>query len=218
MNELLKPSLHEGDLVLVGVTPQPRDLEIARLLGWYRIPLRFAPKIVSVDWVAFYQTAAFGKEHQWRIEFVAPLKGVELVRRRDLLRDEVGHPRAEEEYYKLQIGGVQALAQPIPAGRWKRITFLYTTGELMMRAKTINDLVVRSEERVVLWRSLREKALKGNLYQPEELPEFDLDEQTLALLGDLKYLVEKKQIWEDLVNSEELSHKEVRPTKLMDST
>jgi hypothetical protein len=209
MSELLRQSPHEGDLVLVGVLPQPRDLEIARLLGWYRIPLRFAPKIVSVDWVAFYQTAAFGQVHQWCIEYIAPLKGVELVRRRELLRDEADHPRAEEEYYKLQIGGVQALAQPIPAGRWKRITFLYTTGELMMKARTINDLVVRSEERVVLWRSLREKALKGNLYQPEELPEFDLDERTLAWLGELKYFAEHNQPWEGLVNdAEKLSHKD----------
>ena len=175
-----------------------------------RIMLRFAPKIVSVGWAVSYQTAAFGWEHQWRIEFVAPLKGVELVRRKELLRDEVEHPRAEEEYYKLQLGGVQALAQPIPAGRWKRITFLYTTGELMMNAKTINDLVVRSEERGVLWRSLREKALKGNLYQPEELPEFNLDEQTLVWLGELKYFAEHNQSWEDLVTCEnKLSHKGV---------
>ncbi len=83
MSELLRKSLHEGDLVLVGVVPQPRDLEIARLLGWYRIPLRFAPKIVSVDWVAFYQTATFGSKHQWQIYHTAPLQGMEVVRRNE---------------------------------------------------------------------------------------------------------------------------------------
>ncbi len=31
------------ELILVCVLPRPRDLEIARLLGWYRIPLRTAP-------------------------------------------------------------------------------------------------------------------------------------------------------------------------------
>jgi hypothetical protein len=46
------------DLILVCVLPTPRDLEIARLLGWYRIPLRTAPKVVAVDYLAFYQPAA----------------------------------------------------------------------------------------------------------------------------------------------------------------
>ncbi len=40
-------------LMLVAVMPSPRDLEIARVLGWYRIPLRFAPKIIQVDYLAF---------------------------------------------------------------------------------------------------------------------------------------------------------------------
>jgi hypothetical protein len=29
-----------GDLVLVAFLPQPKDLEIARVLGWYRVPWR----------------------------------------------------------------------------------------------------------------------------------------------------------------------------------
>ena len=41
------------DLVLVAVLNNKRDLEIARVLGWYRIPLKTAPKTVGVDWLAF---------------------------------------------------------------------------------------------------------------------------------------------------------------------
>jgi hypothetical protein len=44
------------DLVLVAVLKNKRDLEIARLLGWYRIPLKHSPKTVAVEWLAFYQT------------------------------------------------------------------------------------------------------------------------------------------------------------------
>lgn len=173
-------------LMLVGILPERRDFEMARLLGWYRIPLRFAPKIVSVDYVAFYQTAAFGKEHQWRIETYAAVKGVELTTRRELLRDEPDHPRAGEEYYKLQLGELIPLAKPILAGKWKRITFLYTTGELFYKAKTINDLVVKDAEREVLWRSLRERALQANLYREEDLPEFPIE----AALFDLqRYMI-----------------------------
>jgi hypothetical protein len=48
--------IHPTSLILVAVLNNPRDLEIARLLGWYRIPLRSAPKVIAVDYLAFYQT------------------------------------------------------------------------------------------------------------------------------------------------------------------
>jgi hypothetical protein len=175
-------------LILVGILPGRKDLEIARLLGWYRIPLRFAPKIVNVDVVAFYQASVFGREHQWRIESFASVRGVELTTRKELLKEEPDHPRANEEYYKLELGPLQVMGTPILAGKWKRITFLYTTGELFYRAKTINDLVVKTEERMVLWRSIRERALQGNLYRAEDIPEFQLDPAILALLGDFNHL------------------------------
>lgn len=56
-----------SDLVLVCLLPEPRDLEIARVLGWYRIPLRSSPKIVAPDYLAFYQPSSFGGEHKWRM-------------------------------------------------------------------------------------------------------------------------------------------------------
>jgi hypothetical protein len=170
------------DLVLVGVLPAPRDLEIARLLGWYRIPLRTAPKVVAVDLLAFYQPASFGRAGE-RIEFVAPVRGHELTRRGDLLREEAGHPRADEEYYKIQIGTLERLPRPIPAGKWRRLTFLYTTGEYLLKANTLNELVVNTDERAVLWRSLRERAETTQLYKTD-LPALDLPAEILtALLG-----------------------------------
>ena len=179
-------------LILVALIPKPRDMEIARLLGWYRIPLRSAPKVVNVDYLAFYQDSAFGTNHRWRIEMIAQVRGQELTTRGELLRDEANHPRAHEEYYKIQLGPLEPLPQPVLAGNWKRVTFLYTTGELLRSAKTMRDLVVRSEERDILWKSLRERALKGNQYQAEQLPEFDLDPILLAMLGDLNMIKEQQ--------------------------
>ncbi len=173
-------------LVLVAILPARRDLEIARLLGWYRIPLRRAPKVINIDALAFYQTGDFGPEHRWQIEHFSEVRGHELTTRQELFRDEPEHPRAHDEYYKLALGPLQTLPQPIPAGRWRRITFLYTTGDLFPSARTINDLVVRSEDRQGLWRSLRERALQGGEYRPEELPEIAIDPALLALLGQLK--------------------------------
>jgi len=163
--------------------PEPRDLEIARLLGWYRIPLRWAPKVVEVDYLAFYQTAAFGEQERWRIQYFAEVRGHELTTRGELLRDEPDHPRAREEYYKIQIGPLMVLPRPIEARKWRRMTFLYTTGEYLSQARTLNDLVVKSEERQVLWASLRERALSRGRYQTSELPDMDLDADLLELLG-----------------------------------
>ena len=175
---MLKPT----DLILVCLLPTPRDLEIARLLGWYRIPLRTAPKVVAVDYLAFYQPSAFG-ERGGQIEFISQVRGHELTTRGELLRDEADHPRAKEEYYKIQLGGLEKLSQPIAADKWKRLTFLYTPGEYLLHAKLLNDFVVQNEEREILWKSLRERAENEQLYKVD-LPDVDIPpEMLMALLG-----------------------------------
>ena len=170
-------------LILVAVLPSPRDLEIARLLGWYRIPFRTAPKVVAVDYLAFYQPASFGQEGG-RIQYVAALLGHELTTRGELLQTEADHPRAAEEYYKLQIGPLERLARPIPADKWRRITFFYTTGEYLLKAQTVHDLIIQSGERQLLWQSLRERAGQSQKYASTKLPDLDVDPLILAgLLG-----------------------------------
>jgi hypothetical protein len=170
-------------LILVVVLTKPRDLEIARLLGWYRIPLRSAPRVIAVDFLAFYQTSVFVAD-KWRIEYLAPVRGHELTTRAELLQDEPGHPHASHEYYKIQLGPLLKLPKPILASKWRRITFFYTTGEYLLQAETIDDLIVASEERSILWQALRERANQDELYHGESMPGEDLDDALLAsLLG-----------------------------------
>jgi hypothetical protein len=182
-SQLPKPS----DLILVAYLPDPRDLEIIRLLGWYRIPIRTAPKVISVDYLAFYQPASFGSQ-KWRIETVAPVRGHELVTRADLFRDQSDHPKAHEEYYKIQLGPMKPLPEPIIAEKWKRITFFYTTGEYLLKADTINDLVVHSDERKLLWHALRERASQASTYAVVDMPGLDIDPSILALMLGIKDL------------------------------
>jgi hypothetical protein len=171
----------------VAFIPSPRDLEVARVLGWYRIPLRTAPKVISVDYLAFYQPAAFG-DRKWSIETVAPVQGHELVTRAELIRDEPDHPKAKEEYFKVQLGPLVTLPAPIRAEKWKRITFFYTTGQYLLAAETINDLVVHSDERKLLWQSLRERAEQAQDYA---IPEIDLSSDVLAALLGIRDLEER---------------------------
>ena len=182
-------TLSASSLVLVCLVPTPRDLEIARLLGWYRIPLRTAPKVVAVDYLAFYQPSAFG-ERGGQIEFIAPVRGHELTTRGELLKDESDHPRAREEYYKIQIGALEKLQYTISSEKWKRITFLYTTGEYLLKARTLNDLVVDGDERMTLWRSLRERAENEQLYKTD-LPEADIPPEVLIELLGIREMQER---------------------------
>lgn len=174
-------TLTPASLVLVAVMTEPRDLEIARVFGWYRIPLKTAPKVIAVDYLAFYQTKAF-KEQKWRIQYIAPVQGHELTTRDQLLRDESDHPRARDEYYKIQLGPLEKLENPILSETWRRITFLYTTGEYLVNARIVNDLVVQSEERQVLWKALRDRMSHEDKYRTGQVEEIPLDNEVIALL------------------------------------
>ncbi len=181
--------LPSDTLVLVCYLPAVKDLDMARMLGWYRIPLKSAPKVIEVDYLAFYQGKNFGEAHRWQVEYFAEYRGHELTTRGELLRDEKEHPRAREEYYKVQLGPLQRRSDPITAGEWKRITFLYTTGNLFNNAACVNDLVVRNEEREILWKTLRERA-QHSMYGKSDnsgIPQIDpaLIELILGLNGSL---------------------------------
>lgn len=171
-------------LVLVAVMTSPRDLEIARLLGWYRIPLRRAPKVVDVDYLAFYQTSGFSEEERGMIKYLAKVRGHELTTRAELLKSEFEHPHANEEYYKIQLGPLITLPQPIKTAGWKRITFLYTTGNSINNAMIVNDLVIHSEERDILWRSIRERMESGADRDTSYKDDLEIsDEQLMEILG-----------------------------------
>jgi hypothetical protein len=174
--------LRTTDLILVCLLPTPRDLEIARLLGWYRIPLRTVPKVVAVDQWALYQPSTFG-DRGGQIECIAQVRGYELTGRGELLKEKTKHPRAKEEYYKVQIGALEKLKEPIKSEKWKRLTFLYTTREYLLKAKSLNDLVVDGNERQLLRRSLLERAGNEQLYKAD-LPKAHIPPKAMiALLG-----------------------------------
>jgi hypothetical protein len=177
-------ALNPNDLVLVAFLPSPRDLEIARVLGWYRIPLVSAPRVVALDYIAFYQPASFGDGHKWCIEQIAPVRGHELVTREQLFKEEQGTAKGGVEYFKLSLGPLETLPQPIPAGRWKRLTFVYTTGERLLSAETVDDLSVHDEEREVLFHALRERAKERQQYVVNEDPGFPFTPEVLALITD----------------------------------
>jgi len=138
--------------VLVVVVTRPRDLAAARVQGWYRIPLARAPRALHTEYLAFYQTAAFGAERS-AVRYIAAVRAVSITTRAALLPDEAGHPRAGERYYRFGLGPLQALPFALPSRRLRRITFIPTTAGQLLRAHDVAEL----------WRPL-EDAMAGCEY------------------------------------------------------
>lgn len=151
--------MYPEDRVLVAYVGRPSDFDIIRNEGWYRIPQDFAPKGLHAEYLAFYFGRRFGDE-KWAIHYYARQVGHELARRRDLLPDEPDHPRAEAIYYKVQLGPLQKLAQPIVSLRWRRITFVHTTWDRFHDAAEINDLFIEGGPYVDrLYATLKERGI-----------------------------------------------------------
>jgi hypothetical protein len=158
--------MHPEDRVLVAVLSRPQDFEMARDQGWYRVPEAKAPRGVFFEYVAFYFTAAFA-ENKYAVHYYARRLGHELVTRRALLPGEPDHPRADEPYYKLQLGPLQKREPPIVSLRWRRITFIHTTWDRFEAAEEINDLFVEGDEFVDrLYHALREADLAPERHFP----------------------------------------------------
>ncbi|MFO7743353.1 MAG: hypothetical protein R6X31_13695 [Anaerolineae bacterium] len=167
---------YPSDPVLVGVMNSRRDFALARDEGWYRIPEERAPESTTEAVVlAFYFTKAFGDE-KWAIHYYAPVEGHELVRRRDLLPGEADHPRADDPYYKLQLGPVMKLDEPIPSLRWRRVTFIESTWDRFSAAEEINDLYASGADGLYV-------TLKDEKLHPER--EFVLRENDAEYVVDM---------------------------------
>ncbi|MGC8837795.1 MAG: hypothetical protein ACP5UM_05190 [Anaerolineae bacterium] len=146
--------------VLVVVLTRPKDLRIAREEGWYRIPVRHAPRRLAAEYLAFYLTGAFGEE-RWTVRYYAPVRRYHLATRAELLPDEADHPRAQDLYYKVEIGPLQELPHPIPSRRLRRITFIMTDLERLFTAREINDLWGGNHRQDLLWQELKHRHLEA---------------------------------------------------------
>lgn len=139
--------------VLVVVVTRPKDLVAAREQGWYRIPLARAPRALHAEYLAFYQTAAFGDE-RWAVRYLAAVRSVGLATRAALLPDEPGHPRAGQRYYRFALGPLQPLPAALPSRRLRRITFIPTTLGQLLRARDVAELWRVAEDAEAQWHAL----------------------------------------------------------------
>jgi len=168
--------MYPEDRVLVAFVPRPADFELARKEGWYRVPQSHAPKGLYAEYFAFYFGRRFGEE-KWAIHYYARNLGHELLTRRDLLPNEPDHPRADANYYKVQLGPILRREHPILSLRWRRVTFIHTTWDRFEDAREINDLFVEGGPYVDrLYATLKERGVQAerNYHVAEEGADYEL--------------------------------------------
>jgi hypothetical protein len=119
------------DRVLVGVIRRRRDALRAASERWYRIPYGRMPLGIEAEVLAFFHAGA--------VRWYAPVRGVELAYRRDLLPDEPDHPRADDIYYRVALGDWLERAPPIP-NDGRRFAFIRTTWDRFAAARSVGDL------------------------------------------------------------------------------
>ena len=136
-----------GERVLVAIMNNRRDWDIAWRQGWYRIPIKRAPRQVAADYLAFSFTSAFPPDLRHRVAYYAPIRAYRLAARTALLPHETDHPRAQDLYYRIEIGALERLERPVVSERMRRITFIPTTLDRLLAAEEIRELWVERRRR-----------------------------------------------------------------------
>lgn len=148
----------KNKIVLVCVLKDKRDLRILLKENWYRIPIAFLPRRKFTH-LAFYQPAEFGRNGK-RIQYYARVAGNKIVKRIDLLPKERNHPRAYDDYLKIEFAWIKKLAEPIKNIIPRRVSFGFTTLKSLLKAGDILELYGVSPTEQIVERGLRNLGIK----------------------------------------------------------
>jgi len=138
--------MYPDDRVLVGVVNRKRDLDRARNDHWYRIPQSKVPRGVYAEYIALFLSSSAARAYgPSGVYYFGERRGLELVRRIDLLPDEPDHENAQEIYYKVQLGDLERRHAPILNPTARPISFIYTTWDRFLPAQEIRDLYSKND-------------------------------------------------------------------------
>lgn len=141
---------------IVGIVPRKNLWDIILNEKWYHIPVKSAPKnVLDAKFVGFYFPKIFGEEMRYKVIYYAPIKSIDIKKRIELFPEEVNHPRSNIDYYKINLGGLIKLNNPIISKRFRRIVHIPTTLSKLLNAKEINDLYHTSHIEDKVYRGLK---------------------------------------------------------------
>lgn len=149
---------HRRGEILVAIINDLHAWHLAYDDHWYRIPVdsvqRFLQSRWPPEWLAFYQTKAFGEE-AYSVRYFSRILDIRRRTRLELFPNEPIGPKSGRHYYQLLLEPLQKLPRPIPSARWRRLTFIPTTWEKFATATEINDLYDASPLEDRLWAALK---------------------------------------------------------------
>ncbi len=133
-------------IVLVAVLKNARDLKILLQEKWYHIPVKTCPKM-KFKYIAFYQPALFGESGKC-IKYYSRVLNSSLAIRKNLFPQEFKRPDANNYYFKINLGGINKLDDPIKNIIPRRVCFGFTTLRRLLESKDILQLygVVPTEQ------------------------------------------------------------------------
>jgi very-short-patch-repair endonuclease len=146
--------------VWIAIMNNRAAMDIAQKQHWYRIPVDSAQKTLKrykcslPEWLAFYQTKAFGDEVHL-VKYYARVQGMQEVSRNELFPTELLGQKTHKRYYKFDLEPLQTLSRCIISKRLRRITFIPTTFEKLQQASEINDLWNDSPLEDELWGEMK---------------------------------------------------------------
>jgi hypothetical protein len=159
--------------VLVAVLNTPLDWARIEAEHWYRIPVSRAPRQMAAEIVAWYQTKAFG-EAGLCVRWYAPISRCRIMTRRELLPEEASHPRADERYWRFDLGPLAALPRPIRAASFRRVTFIPTRWERLLNASDVTELWLGDSAVFELCRALEHEGLSVTRRQLRDEPAYEV--------------------------------------------
>ncbi|MDO8504341.1 MAG: DUF559 domain-containing protein [Candidatus Liptonbacteria bacterium] len=190
--------------VLVGVLKSKRDQKILLKEKWYRIPVEFAPKR-KFKYLAFYQPAVFGKSGK-RIEYYGSVLNKKVEKRINLLPKETEHPRAQDDYIKIEFSDISKLPRPIRNIIPRRVCFGFTDLKSLLSARDMLQLYgVQATEQIIQKRLARLKI--------KTLPEFSVAIDGKRFRIDLAIILNGKKVAIECDNTK--AHK-IRLQKIKD--
>lgn len=149
----------KNQIVLVGVLRNKRDLNILLTEKWYRIPKTDAPK-QPFNYLAFYQPNSFGRQGK-SIRYYARVLNYQTIKRKDLLPNELDHPRVYDDYFQIRLGKIKKLPQPIRNVIPRRISFGFTTLNHLLKSKNILQLYNVTPTEKIVENDLRRAGIKA---------------------------------------------------------
>jgi len=176
--------------LLVAILNDVNDFRIARDWHWYRIPIISVEKYLRdswpPQWLAFYQTLAFGQEAH-SVRYYAQVLDIKKVFRWQLFADEPQDQKSQQRYYQLLLEPLRQLPQPILSRRFRRIVFIPTTWQKFVSASEINDLYSGSPLEDRLWAELKRGRILAERQEFVEIKKrrYELDFVVYCAKGNL---------------------------------